>query len=331
MRGYGDTITPMVVMFGTVVLNIAIDPLLIFGVTTPAVTVGGLTLLPAIPFPELGIEGAAYATVFSRGLAMLVGLGIMFSGTRGVQIHAGELVPEASYGRKLLEIGLPASVEGSGRALSINALLVIVGLFSTPVVAAFGIGIRLLSVIFLPAIAVSRGVETMTGQNLGAGEQDRAERANYLAARWLFGILAFVGVLIFLFPRPIVAVFTTDATVIEEGVTFLRFVALTFGFTGIMRAFTGGFRGAGHTMIAAAIAILMLGVIRLPVAWVGANLFGPPGLWASFAVSNVSGAVIAWLWFRRGTWRSGDVRDSPGAGGSPVPEEEPDPEPAAND
>jgi Na+-driven multidrug efflux pump len=186
-------------------------------------------------------------------------------------------------------------------------------------------------VIFLPAIAVSRGVETMTGQNLGAGEQDRAERANYLAARWLFGILAFVGVLIFLFPRPIVAVFTTDATVIEEGVTFLRFVALTFGFTGIMRAFTGGFRGAGHTMIAAAIAILMLGVIRLPVAWVGANLFGPPGLWASFAVSNVSGAVIAWLWFRRGTWRSGDVRDSPGAGGSPVPEEEPDPEPAAND
>jgi len=316
MRGYGDTITPMVVMFGTVVVNIAIDPLLIFGVTTPALGVGGVTLLPAIPFPELGIEGAAYATVFSRGLAMLTGMGIMLSGTRGVRIRPRDMVPEASYAVKLANIGLPASVEGSSRALSINALLVIVGMFSTPVVAAFGIGIRLLSVIFLPAIAVSRGVETMTGQNIGAGELERAEEANYLAARWLFLVLAAVGVLIFLVPRPIVAVFTPDPLVIEEGVTFLRFVALTFGFTGIMRAFTGGFRGAGHTMIAAAVAILMLGVIRLPVAWVGANLFGPPGLWASFAVSNVSGAVIAWLWFRRGTWRSGNARGT--AAGPPA-------------
>ena len=324
MRGYGDTITPMLVMFGTVVVNIAIDPLLIFGVTTPALGVGGVTLLPSIPFPELGIEGAAYATVFSRGLAMLVGMGIMLSGTRGVRIRPRDMVPEASYAGKLVNIGLPASVEGSGRALSINALLVIVGMFSTPVVAAFGIGIRLLSVIFLPAIAVSRGVETMTGQNIGAGELERAEKANYVAARWLFLVLAAVGVLIFLVPRPIVAVFTTDPLVIEEGVTFLRFVALTFGFTGIMRAFTGGFRGAGHTMIAAAVAILMLGVIRLPVAWVGANLFGPPGLWASFAVSNVSGAVIGWLWFRRGTWREGNVRGTRAgpAADSPMPEEE---------
>ncbi|EMA57024.1 MATE family efflux transporter, partial [Halorubrum lipolyticum] len=145
MRGYGDTITPMLVMFGSVVLNIALDPFLIFGWG---------------PFPALGIEGAAIATVFSRALALVVGLAIMFRGVRGVRINLRDMAPDASYLRRLLRIGLPASVEGTGRAVSMNLLLFIVALFPDPVVAAYGIGTRVFSVVFLPAIAVARGVET---------------------------------------------------------------------------------------------------------------------------------------------------------------------------
>jgi Na+-driven multidrug efflux pump len=123
--------------------------------------------------------------------------------------------------------------------------------------------------------------------------------------------------------------------VIAVGAQFLRYVALTFGFIGILRAYTGAFRGAGQTLVAAAITITFLGVIRLPVAAALAfgvgpltlNLgsvavdvpalvasIGPPGIWWGFVVSNVVGGAIAYAWFRRGNWREGDVRGRPGTG-----------------
>ncbi|WP_423751600.1 MATE family efflux transporter [Salinirarus marinus] len=292
MRGYGDTITPMLVMFGSVVLNIAIDPFVIFGWWV---------------FPEMGVEGAALATVFSRALAMAVGLGIMLSGRRGVRIRPGEMFPDLAYGRKLARVGLPASVEGTGRALSINLLMAIVGTFPTTVVAAFGIGTRVFSVIFLPAIGVARGVETMAGQNIGAGEENRAGETATFAAKATFVILAAVGVVVWVFAGPIIGVFTDNPDVVAVGADFLRYVAPTFGFIGVMRSYSGAFRGAGKTLTAAAISILMLGVIRLPFAWVAAEPLGSSGVWLSFTVSNIAGAAIAYLWFQRGTWRSADL------------------------
>jgi putative MATE family efflux protein len=311
MRGAGDTVTPMFVMLGTVIINVILDPFLINGWTV----VSGAPLVGTVAFPEMGVEGAAVATVFSRCLAMAVGIAIMLSGSRGIRIRLRDMRPDFEYLRKILEIGIPASVEGTGRALSINALLIVVGLFSTTVVAAYGIGTRVFSVIFLPAIAVARGVETMSGQNIGAGRYDRAEQANYLAAKVMFVVLGAAGVLIFLVPRPIVAVFTDDTAVIDVGVEFLRVVALSFGFIGIMRSFSGGFRGAGKTLIAAAISVISLAGVRLPIAYIASQyLFGVRGIWMAFFVSNVFGAVLAWLWFRRGTWRDGDVRGTPGPG-----------------
>jgi putative MATE family efflux protein len=294
MRGYGDTITPMLVMLGSVALNVVLDPFLIFGWWI---------------FPQWGIEGAAIATVFSRGLALVVGLWIMVSGRRGVRIRPRDIVPDLGYGRRLVRIGVPASVEGTGQAVAINLLMFIVGTFSTPVVAAFGIGVRVFSVIFLPAIAVARGVETMSGQNIGAGKPDRAALTARVAARTTFVILAVAGVVTFAFADPIVGLFTDDAAVVEVGATFLRYVAPSFGFIGIMRSYNGGFRGAGKTLTAAAIAVSMLGLIRLPIAWVASGYMGPAGIWLSFLISNVAGAVIAYVWFQRGTWRSSSASD----------------------
>jgi putative MATE family efflux protein len=329
MRGYGDTITPMLVMLGTVIINIALDPFLIFGWTI----VANAPLVGTVAFPEMGIEGAAYATVFSRGLAMIVGMAIMTSGTRGVKIRLRDMRPDLAYFKKMLAIGVPASIEGTGRAVSINALLFIVGSFSTVVVAGFGIGIRVFSVIFLPAIAVSQGVETMAGQNIGAGEIDRAGQTAHFASKVMFLILGAAGIVIFLLPSPIVAVFTNDPAVVDVGAQFLRYVALTFGFIGILRAYTGAFRGAGQTLVAAGITLSFLGFIRLPVAaalanGVGPYLFefgpvtvqvpalvaaiGPSGIWWGFVISNLIGGVLAYAWFRRGEWRDGDVRGPPG-------------------
>ncbi|MDR5673862.1 MATE family efflux transporter [Halalkaliarchaeum sp. AArc-GB] len=294
MRGYGETITPMLVMFGTVVLNIVLDPFVIFGWG---------------PFPELGILGAAYATVFSRALGLSVGMYIMVWGDRGVTVNLTDMVPDLSFLERILRIGAPAAVEGVSRAISQNLLLFVVGWFATPVVAGYGIATRVFSLVFLPAVAVDRGVETMSGQNLGAGKPDRAGASARIAAVSLFGLMSVVGVVVWIGARPIAGLFTPDPAVVDAASEFMRYVAPTFGFIGIMRAYSGSLCGAGKTLTVAGIAIVMLGILRFPIAWGTAGVIGETGIWIAFAISNVGGAAVAYLWYQRGTWREGDLTD----------------------
>ena len=330
MRGAGDTVTPMVVMLGTVVLNVALDPVLIFGWG---------------PFPRMGVEGAGLATVFSRGSAMVVGVWIMLRGSHGIRINLGEMRPDPAYIRRLLRIGAPASLENTGRAISVNAVLLIVTLFSTSVVAGFGVGIRVFSMIFMPAIAIDRGVETMTGQNIGAGKLDRVSETNRFAAKASFLILAGLGVLTFVFAPDIVRVFDDTPAVVREGATFLRWIAPTFGFVGVLRAYSGGFRGAGKTLTAATIAVVLFGFVRLPIAYVASQglvpldfwIFRSPtpeGIWLGFVASGIVAAVVAAVWFESGSWRDGNLTDdvtrSGGSDGDPDPEPDPGVPPADN-
>ena len=316
MRGYGDTVTPMIVMFGTVVLNIAIDPLFIFGfVDNPlfAMTATGPLeerIYSRWAFGGLGIEGAAIATVLSRGLAFAAGVWILASGKAGIEIQLRAMWPDPEFLRRLLRLGVPATIEETGTALSINAMLFIVGLFPTTVIAAYGIGIRIFAVVFLPAIGVARAVETITGQSLGAGVDGRADAAAAYAARWGFLILSGFAVVTFVFAEAAIGIFTTDPAVIDVGRSFLYYVAPTFGFVGVARAYIGSFRGAGKTAIAAVLGIVILGVVRLPIAAVGALTIGADGVWLAFTISNVLGAVFAMLWYRSGWW-SPDVDVNP--------------------
>lgn len=289
MRGYGDTVTPMILMTGTVILNIIIDPIFIFG--------WGF-------IPELGVEGAAIATVLSRTLSLAIGIGILFTGRKGIEISLKQMKPDFKFFKKMMAIGVPATAEGTGRSLSVNALVAVVGtLFAGTVVSGYGIGVRIFSTVFLPAAAVGRGVESMTGQNLGAGNYDRAAETAKFGAKWTFLILTGIGILTFIFARPISSIFTTNPEIASVGAEFLRYVSFSFGFIGILRSYNGSFRGAGKTATAAAISIATLGLIRLPIAYFGALKIGTKGLWAAFLISNIAGATIAYLWFQRGTWR----------------------------
>jgi Na+-driven multidrug efflux pump len=157
--------------------------------------------------------------------------------------------------------------------------------------------------VFLPAAAVGRGVESMTGQNLGAGNFDRAGETARDGAKYSFLILTGLGVLVFLLAEPIASVFTPDDQIAGVAAEFLRYVAFSFGFIGVLRSYVGSFRGAGKTITAAVISIATLGLIRLPIAYWGANSIGTRGVWAAFFISNVLGAAIAYLWYQRGTWR----------------------------
>lgn len=288
MRGFGDTVTPMLVMFMSVLLNVVLDPFLIFGWGW---------------FPKLGIQGAAIASVFCRGLGLVVGLWILFTGRKGLQIRLEDMKPNFRIFKKIVNIGIPASIEGTGRALSVNALLSVVGGFATTVVAGYGIGIRVFSTVFLPALAVSRSVETMTGQNIGAVKFDRAQTANYFAAEMMFVVMSLLGIFCFFFASSIVSIFTPNEEVIKVGAEFLRYIALTFGFVGAARVFSGGFRGAGKTIVAATIAVMTLGVLRYPLAYFLSPVIGRQGIWTAFIISNILGLFIAVFWFRKGTWR----------------------------
>lgn len=290
MRGYGDTKTPMYVMLGSIVLNIILDPFMIFGWG---------------PFPVLGIEGAAIATVSCRALAFFVGLYILISGSKGPKINPSELIPDLSFSKRLLRIGVPASIGATGRSVSVNVLVAIVGMFSTSVIAGYQVGTRIVLILFFAAMAVSRGVSTMTGQNLGAENFQRAEEVNYMGAKYLFLILSGIGFAIFLFPEQLISIFTTSVEVVNFGSEFLLYSAPSLGFIGIMRVFAGGFRGAGRTLTAAAISIFTLAAVRVPVAFLTSQFLGlgPTGIWIAFPISNIAGAMVAYLWFRRGTWK----------------------------
>ena len=305
MRGYGDTVTPMLLMLGTVILNIIIDPLFIFGWWI---------------MPEMGVEGAAIATILSRTLSLIIAVWILFTGRRGLEISLSEMKPDFSFFKKIMNIGVPASVEGTGRSVSVNALTAVMGwTFADPIIAGFGIGIRIFSMVFLPAAAVGRGVESMTGQNLGAKNFDRAGETAREGAKYSFLILTGLGVLVFLSADQIASIFIDSSKENSELIAstaseFLRYVAFSFGFIGILRSYVGSFRGAGKTATAAVISIATLGVIRLPLGYLGAINIGTRGVWIAFFISNILGAMIAYFWYQRGTWRQTITEDDKAKG-----------------
>ncbi len=183
IRGSGNTVSPMRLMVASTILNIVLDPFLIFGWG---------------PFPALGVPGAAVATVISRGIATVFGLAILFKGTLGLQAHLRDLWPRLDTVRTMLNIGAPAAIEQSARAFAMTAMTAVVASYGTPALAAFGIGNRVISVVFMPSMGFAESTTAMVGQNLGADLPERAERATWIGAGSMMGILTGLGALIFL-------------------------------------------------------------------------------------------------------------------------------------
>ncbi|WP_321168348.1 MATE family efflux transporter [Halorubrum sp. JWXQ-INN 858] len=330
MRGYGDTRTPMAVMFLSVLLNVVLDPFLIFGFADNPLF-GWLAAVPGVAaldpvaveaslfaatgFTGYGIEGAALATIAARGVATAVGLWLLFATDLGPAVTVAHLAPDLEFIGDIFRLGLPSSVEQTTSALAMITLTAMIVTFSPPVVAAYGLGNRLISLVFLPAMGLGRAIDTMVGQNLGAGRADRAARAVRLAATTGAGVMLVVAVVAVTFTEPIVAVFLGDVpdapATIAYAVDYVRIRSVEFAFIGVSQVILGAFRGAGNTKTAMVISILTLWVGR--VASVGYLVFvagwGVTGVWVGMAVGNVLGAVIGVAWFARGTWTERYVDD----------------------
>jgi len=295
MRGYGNTRTPMVVMFVSVAINVALDPFLIFGWWV---------------FPELGIAGAAVATIFARLVAAAMGAYVLFFTSAGPSVSLAQFVPDLSMVSKIVRVGTPSAAEQSTVALAMITLTGMVASFAPAVVGAYGLGNRLISLVFLPAMGLGRATNTMVGQNLGARQIERAEQAVRLAAKFAAGVLLVIAVVAAVFPRPIVAVFLSPGTenaaaIVDYGSTYVRIRSVEFVFIGVLQVLLGAFRGAGNTKTAMAISMVTLWLGRVPTVYFFAFVlgWGATGIWVGMAFGNITGAIVAAAWFTRGTWK----------------------------
>ncbi len=310
MRGYGNTRAPMRVMFISVVINLVIDPLLIFGVG---------------PFPRLEIQGAAVATVISRGVATAIGFYILFYTDVGPDIRLEHLRPRFEYVSEITRLGVPTALEQSMSSLAMIAMTAMVATFPPAVVAAYGLGNRLISLAFLPAMGMGQATDTIVGQNLGAGKPERAEKATWVASGVVAVIMLGAGLIAFAFPEPIVGVFMTSgeagtAETIHYGSIYLQIAAAMFVFMGVLQVVLGAFRGAGNTKTALVFSVVTLWIARVPVSYylIFVADWGTTGIWIGVVAGDVVGAIAAIAYFTRGTWKEAiiDEDDSETEGGA---------------
>ncbi len=291
MRGVGDVKTPMYIVFGTVLLNLILDPLFIFGYGF---------------IPAFGVAGAAVATIGTQGLAALIGIVLLLRGKHKIQLRLSDLRPDWILIKKMFKIGFPASIEQSTRALGMTVMTFLVATFGTLTLAAYGIGSRVLSFVIIPATGLSMATSTLVGQNIGAGKIERAEKITKLSALLGFIILTVVGIIIFLFAKQISVIFIPgEVETIMSSALFIKIMALTFGFIGIQMSLNGLFRGSGNTMISMVLSIVSLWVLRFPLAYLLSQYtsLAEIGLWIAFPAANIIAAIIAIAWFMKGSWK----------------------------
>jgi putative MATE family efflux protein len=297
MRGRGVVYPPMFIVFITVVINFVLDPMLIFGWG---------------PFPRMGVAGSAMATLCTQALAATIGLTLMARGGHGIHLKWLDLRPDFELMRQIFRIGFPSSIEQSTMAAGMTIMTILVAGFGTISVAAYGIGVRVMSCAIVPALGLGVATSTLVGQNIGADQLSRAERTSLVSCCAAFSALTLGGLLTFLGAAAIARFFVPEGgAVIAESTVFIRAVSLTFGFIGLQQVFTGSLRGAGDTVAPMLLAMLSLWCLRLPLAYVLSShtAFHVQGIWYAFPVTAVMSAAMAGCWYRWGGWRDRRLLD----------------------
>ena len=320
LRGWGDTKTPMYLMALSVGLNIVLDPFFILGFAgNPLfgwVGLGGLqeSLFTTTGFTGFGVMGAAVATVLSRAVAALVGLWLLFDGRVGLQLELDDLLLKVETVAQIVRIGGPGAIDQSTESIAAIVMTALIATVGTDAVAAYGIGTRFVSLVWLPTVAMGMSVETVVGQNLGSGRRERARRTVYVAIVILAAAFLVAGAVTVWFARPIVGVFIAGPEadpIIGHGATFLRIVAPTWTIMASYHMMNGAFYGSGSTRMAMGIGVTTLWGVRALTAVLLVLVFsyGAAGAWYAIALSNVTASITGALFFFRGRWLQNVLAD----------------------
>ena len=291
MRADKDTVTPMLVTAVLTVVKIGLNGVFMFG------WLGG---------PELGVTGAGVATLGAQAVAVVVFLAL----TLRKPAHAPTALRPADFRgigahvTPLIRIAAPSVVERLIMNLAMILYFKLIGGYGTEAIAAYTIGIRILSFSWIPGTGYSQAVATMVGQSLGAGDQPAAERAGWRAARLALGTAVVMGSLGVAFRQPLAELFTVDAATVTALGPFMLCLSLAQPFMQLHFTLAGAFRGAGDTVTPLWSALVGNWIFRVPLAALTVFLDGPlVWLWVVLIFDHLSRAVWMALGFRRGTWK----------------------------
>jgi len=293
-RGAGDAAIAMRALWFGNLINLVLDPCLIFGLG---------------PFPELGVIGSAIATTIGRGCAVIYQFTRLSGGHSRVPVRFNRMLPDFGLMKNLLRISLGGMFQFLVATAAWTGLMSIVGLFGAAAQAGYMIAVRIILVTILPSWGMSNAAATLVGQNLGAQKPERAEKSVWLAGHSNAVFLAGVAIVFIVFPEFLIRIFTPDQTVIPHGVDALRYISYGYIFYGYGMVMAAAFNGAGDTYTPTIMNLVCFWLIQIPLAytlakWTG---LGPIGVFLAITIAESALAVIAMLVFRRGKWKEQKV------------------------
>ena len=293
-RGAGDARLAMRVLLVTTVATVISEPVLVLGLG---------------PIPRLGIAGSAAAYVLGMGSGLLLQLFYLVGGRASISLRLRHLRPDLPLMARIVGIALPSAAQMTLRAASNMVILAMIGAYGTFATAAFGLADRFLFFALVPCFGLGNVAGTLVGQNLGAEKPDRAERSAWWVSGYAAVYMLAVGILAFVFARPLIAAFDATPAVVAIGVECTRIIALSLILDGVGYALNRGLDGAGDTVPAATINLLTLWVLEIPAAFAlsrGLGL-GLTGIWLGRALANTANGLLFIVWFKRGKWKERQV------------------------
>jgi putative MATE family efflux protein len=292
-RSSGDAAISMRVLWFANILNIFLDPMLIFGIG---------------PFPELGIKGAAVATNIGRGMAVLYQFYLLGKGNHRVKIRTDQIVIRFREMLKLVKLSLGAIGQYLISTSSWIVLVWVVTSLGEEVVAGYTIAIRILLFALLPAWGLANAAATLVGQNLGANQPERAERS-----AWVVGIanmifLGLVSIIFIAIPDLFIGFFINrveEPIVMQSGITCLRVVSFGFGVYALGQVMVNAINGAGDTATPIWINFIAFWLLEIPLAFLFTKVLDLHIHGVSYAIliANSALTLIALAVFKRGKWK----------------------------
>ena len=290
-RGAGNAMMAMKSLWIANACNIILCPLLIRGWG---------------PVPAFGLMGAAMATTIGRGVGVAYQLYYLFKGKGQIRFTLAHLAPDWTILRSLVNIAWPGTLQfliGSGSWIVLASLVVQTG--HSEASAGYQIGIRVIMFFLLPAWGLSNAAATLVGQNLGAGQPERAALSVTRTAVYNAVFMGTVSVIFLLFAGYIISFFTQEAAVAGYATATVRIVSSGFLFYGIGMVYANAFNGAGDTRTPTIINFFAYWFLQIPLAYLLARTLhmGPTGVFIAIPVAETSTAIAAFIVFRKGKWK----------------------------
>ena len=284
IRASGDTLIPSLIMTCSAGVNIILDPLLIFGLW-------GL--------PELGLVGAAWATVISRAISLIASLLILKFKKNMLSSHFPDLEETLVCWRDILYVGLPAAGTNMITPISIGIITSMLAAYGSVTVAGFGVASRVESFAMIVLMALAASIGPFVGQNWGAGKYERVFRALQQSYLFCLGWGILMAVLLAAGTSSIVPLFNKNPEVIAIASNYLWIVPLGYGTAGIIQVANSTFNALGRPIPTVIITLLRVFVLYIPLAYLGSRWLGATGIFVAATVSNIVVGIVAYCWSRR--------------------------------